>query len=192
MHTKKKDYRISSLGRVQRLIDGEWKDLHKSICGGKGRDCVGYYHISINGKTISLHRLVALYFVPNDDPKHKTDVSHLDDNKWNNKASNLMWQTHKENCNSGIRNKLISINGKGKSNEKRPIVQLDKEMNPLAVYPSILDAVKTTGVDISYISSCVNHRLNHRSAFGYYFFDYKEYLSLCTDNDVNVPYFSNV
>lgn len=36
------------------------------------------------------------------------EISHKDDNKYNNRPSNLEAVTHKQNCNSGSRNKKIS------------------------------------------------------------------------------------
>lgn len=50
------------------------------------------------GKAITVrgHRIVAIAWIPNEDPT-KTVVRHLDGNPRNNNASNLAWGTHAEN-----------------------------------------------------------------------------------------------
>lgn len=48
---------------------------------------------------VLIHRMVALYFLPeNDDPYHKIFVDHNDGNKFNNHYSNLEWVTPSENA----------------------------------------------------------------------------------------------
>lgn len=44
-----------------------------------------------------VHRLIAKIFCKNDDPKHKTQVDHLDGNHLNNDYRNLEWVTPEEN-----------------------------------------------------------------------------------------------
>jgi len=46
-------------------------------------------------KRYQVHRLVALYFIPN--PKNKPCVNHIDGNGSNNNIHNLEWCTHSEN-----------------------------------------------------------------------------------------------
>ena len=48
-------------------------------------------------KTVRLHRLLGLAYIPNDDPNGKTLIGHNDDNKQNLDLSNLYWTDAKEN-----------------------------------------------------------------------------------------------
>lgn len=60
----------------------------------------GYSYVTLtkgDGKSVykSIHRLVAIAFVPN--PDNKPQVNHKDCNKRNNHVSNLEWVTQLEN-----------------------------------------------------------------------------------------------
>lgn len=57
----------------------------------------GYVQINIDEKCCPKHRLIALQFVENDDPEHKTDVDHINSDKLDNRITNLRWISHKDN-----------------------------------------------------------------------------------------------
>ena len=92
------NYSVSNLGRVRNDITGKIRKPTK--CGGYNGNggvylCVGLSG-SLNGqKLFTIHRLVATAFIPN--PDQKTDVNHIDGDKFNNVVSNLEWVSHKQN-----------------------------------------------------------------------------------------------
>ncbi len=49
-------------------------------------------------KTFNIHRLIALNFIPNDDPVNKPVVDHGNRNPIDNRICNLKWTDQKENC----------------------------------------------------------------------------------------------
>lgn len=91
--------RILRLARKKRLVNGEFMDLPpiELQVGGK----VQYPCVSLNKggklKTFYMHRLVAIHFVPNDNPLIKREINHKDKNIFNYTADNLEWCTRSEN-----------------------------------------------------------------------------------------------
>jgi hypothetical protein len=67
-------------------------------------------------KQFSVHRLVAIHFLPN--PKNKTQVHHKDNNKNNPKLNNLEWVSNAENIQRAYDDGLISIEKKKVSSKK--------------------------------------------------------------------------
>ena len=60
---------------------------------------IGYRYVSLwknnKGRTFTLHRLLAIHYIPN--PENKIYVDHIDRNKLNNDLSNLRWVNGTEN-----------------------------------------------------------------------------------------------
>ena len=115
-------YYVSSCGKVFGCKGNEMKQSTTNR---------GYKRItlSINGKEErwSVHRLVALLFVPN--PEQKLQVNHIDGNKENNDASNLEWCTASENNKHAIQTGLRKNPTKGKFGKEhiasRPFVCIE-------------------------------------------------------------------
>ena len=107
-------------------IDGKVKSLNyrqtgkeKILKAGKNKD--GYLFIILRKdgkqKNFLIHRLAAFMFIENDDPEHKTDVNHIDENKMNNHYTNLEWCTREYNINHGTHNERSA---KARSGSKNP------------------------------------------------------------------------
>ena len=69
----------------------------------RGKD--GYLRTQLNGKTQTVHRIIANTFLPVDEAK--AYVNHKDGDKTNNKAENLEWCTFSENIKHAYHNGLI-------------------------------------------------------------------------------------
>ena len=57
----------------------------------------GYIGVSLNGVSYQKHRLIALQFLHNDDPEHKTEVDHVNHQRDDNRLINLRWVSHSKN-----------------------------------------------------------------------------------------------
>lgn len=88
----------------------------------------GYISISLNGKNYDMHRLLAEAFIPN--PDNKPEVHHINEDKTDNRLSNLQWVTRKENlhANSDSAIKRMAEAHDYKSISKKVSESLDYEM----------------------------------------------------------------
>lgn len=102
-------YEVSNLGRIKSLRrDVAIPNPRLGTVGYRTyperiKPCVenrhGYYQVTLSkeakSRTLRVHRLVALAFIPN--PDNKPYINHIDGNKKNNRVSNLEWCTASEN-----------------------------------------------------------------------------------------------
>ena len=67
----------------------------------------GYLTVWVNGKHYKKHRLIALQFLPNDDPINKDVIDHKNRNRADNHLSNLRWCSSTDNNRNKSSNKGI-------------------------------------------------------------------------------------
>jgi len=89
------NYLISNEGRVFSYKSNKFLKPGK---GSRGYLIVVLCNNSV-GKSHTIHRLVALAFIPN--PENKLTVNHIDSVRTNNHVSNLEWTTYSENNQHG-------------------------------------------------------------------------------------------
>lgn len=112
-------------------------------------------------KSIRLHRLVALAFIPN--PYNLPEIDHIDTDTSNNSIENLRWCTRIENANNPItkeKNRIIRL-GKPIHKLKKEIVQMQNGII-VNTFSCIKDVTKM-GFNKNTVSSCCNNkRKNHK------------------------------
>lgn len=113
-----------------------------------------YEAIRICGNHFLIHRLVAEYFCPG--YKEGYVVDHIDNNRLNNKASNLHWVTIQENVDDIVRRGKMDTESARQALKKRrntAVYMLDKNTEKiLAKFDSIREAGKVVGVSEHTIS----------------------------------------
>lgn len=159
-------YEISNMGRVKSC-----KRIIKSSKGyRKTKECIISQKDDTNGYLIvnlwkdnkqyhfKVHRLVAKAFIQN--PNSFRDVNHLDENKHNNKVSNLEWVSHKDNLNYGTRS------FRANNTRSKEIGQYDKNTGVLlATYENAYIAEKLTNICECNINQCCLYK--RKTAGGY-------------------------
>ena len=148
-------YEVSSNGRVraiERFVSGRRGMVRGHIVAAQ-KQKTGYMRICLSKdhkKTyFSVHRLVAEAFVSN--PNNYPCVNHLDEDRANNKSSNLQWCTYAQNNNYGTRCSKISETQRcrGKS-----FMKIDNNNNIVAIYRTMAEA-QELGFDRSGIWKCL-------------------------------------
>ena len=185
------DYQISNFGRVRNKRGKILKPFKK---GKYGHSMVG---LSKNNKSkkFQIHRLVAIHFVPN--PENKPEVCHvdnsLDENGFlDNSANNLIWGTHKENCEFENTRKKQSENhadfkginnpnyGNSLSKELKDKMTIDRGIQVLQVsnkrivgiYNSLREAGRKTGITWQNIKNVCDKKYKHAGGYEWFYFDY--------------------
>lgn len=123
----------------------------------------GYSQLTLStaGKrdTVFVHRLVAEAFLPN--LEDKNTVHHIDANRSNNKAVNLMWVTTQEHLRIGDRAKKSGLA------RRKAVNMFTLEGEFLCTWASASIAEAILGCDAGHISDCCLKRPGRKSCGGY-------------------------
>lgn len=162
------NYEVSNIGKIRSVE--RFVQFHGTLSLVKGkpkktrRDSYGYLVVTLskNGKekTMKVHRLVALAFIPN--PDNKPLIDHINCIRDDNRVENLRWVTTKENSNNNltienlkklqtperIKNQIEARRKRGGKNAPVHIFQYTKEGEFVAEYDTIEDAHKALGRNV--------------------------------------------
>lgn len=182
-------YEASTEGNIRsidRVINCPWgkrypaKGKRKSICAFR----TGYLYVNLYKEhkyyKKSVHRLVALTFIPN--PDDKPCIDHIDGDRANNKVSNLRWCTRKENANNPITVKRLAEACRSESRNKKlsestrkrakPVIQLSLSGKPIKEWRSAIIASKELNICRTSIYLCIHGK---RKYAGGYLWKYKSF-----------------
>lgn len=140
-------YWVSSEGRV-------WAEPHvtrdgRTYSGRIVKCCTspkdGYVRFNYRtreGKgSMTLHRAVALAFIPN--PEGKPEINHINGNKQDNRHTNLEWVTPSENQAHALATGLRKLNVPSRSTR---IGRYDADGTLESEYPSVAEASRSTQI----------------------------------------------
>lgn len=158
-------YEISTYGNVISNHFGKRKVLKQAMMTS------GYKMIILKKdgkqKSLSVHRLVATHFLPNDDCLEQ--VNHIDGNKLNNNLSNLEWCTRSQNIKHMYDNGLktyMPLHYKGKfgkdHNRSKSVICVETGTE----YGSMSEAARELKINHSSVSWSIKHK---KPIFGMHF-----------------------
>lgn len=146
------NYMVSNLGRVKSL---NYNGTGKEQIMKQHKAAGGYLRIKLFKnkipKSILVHRLVAMTFIPN--PDNLPQINHKDENPENNCVENLEWCTSKYNINYGTRiEKYIKTNTNGKKSKQ--IIQYSLDGEFIKVWPSSHEVERQLGFRHGNVLNC--------------------------------------
>lgn len=163
-------YQVSSFGRVRsvsrivnrprgttRLVESKVLSLQKNKFGYLRILLIDKNH---KAKTCSVHRLVALTFIPN--PNNLPMVNHKDENKENNSVENLEW------CDAAYNTSYGTAIQRRSEKRRRKVEMIDKYSGKtLKVFNSVQEASNESGISRQLITDVCMKRPRKYTAGGY-------------------------
>lgn len=170
-------YQVSNLGRVKSL---ERTFVRKNGSSFKVKerilkyafDHAGYPYVTLIKLKVrynkSIHRLVAMAFIPN--PENKPQIDHIDANPMNPNVNNLRWATTRENSLNPItvQRRMAGNSPIGKGLNAKPVIGTSINGNNVLYFNKVKD-VATKGFTPSKVSACALGRISSYKGYTWYF-----------------------
>ena len=164
-------YEVSDNGDV-RVLDREYVDdigrhtIKRGHLLNPRKTLLGYKRVTLckdkHPKSYAVHRLVAQAFIPN--PNNYPCVNHKDEDKLNNKVSNLEWCTSEYNANYGTRNERMKETLRSRERNCKAIIAIRVDDGGTEYYRSAREAERVLGYPHTGISNMLKGRA--KTAFG--------------------------
>jgi hypothetical protein len=148
------EYWVDNMGYVYRVLNrrGNYQEPRQVK---PWKTLAGYYQVYFSrGKirrVISIHRLVALLYIPN--PDNLPQVNHIDGDKMNNKVTNLEWCSPKQNIKSAVLRGSFSNHGDMKLLDGQVLALRDRRQSG----ETLSSLAKVFNVSIRYVQQLVNN-----------------------------------
>lgn len=177
-------YSISNFGRVishSRVMNvcGEQRYCKIEKIRTQSKTQKGYLSVKLHNSTLKksmvVHRLVGFAFIPN--PNNLPEVNHMKGIKTDNRAHQLEWMTHLDNCQHAFREGIATISDKqrkavGDKNRlycggKHYMAKLVLNLQTGIFYDTVAEASKSIGMPASTLYEKLNGRKRNNSKFIY-------------------------
>ena len=150
-------YKAGTNGHVIGIKSG--KTLRQT--SQRGYTYVKLYKDSV-GKTIRVHRIIAMTFIPN--PENKPQVNHKNGIKSDNRSENLEWVTQTENLRHAYVNGL-SDPSKAWVPAQKSVVALDEDGHVVLTFRSLSEAARQLGLNVSNICNACHGRIKRTGGY---------------------------
>ncbi len=152
-------YKVSNTGEVK-SSHRKGRILKQGITGRNYKLVI----LCKNGKTkpFKVHRLVAKAFIQN--PDYKPEVNHKDGDTKNNKFTNLIWATGRENIDHAIENNLVARVSGSKNGKSQKVIDTISGK----IYDTVQEAANANNTSRQQLTHSLSGRRKNKTSLKYY------------------------